>query len=100
MLGVLFADELRNVSPDMLPSVRMPLFTERLKLMGLFPASTSATVMGFAVENVRGLSSLVVCGGGTVRTGGSLTAVTVIVNVCAALVSTPPLAVPPLSLRV
>src|SRR5439155_1642430 len=32
-----------------------------------------------------------------VKPGGSLTAVAVIVNVCAALVSLPPLAVPPLS---
>ena len=32
-----------------------------------------------------------------VKLGASLTGVTVIVKVCAALVSTPPLAVPPLS---
>ena len=31
------------------------------------------------------------------KLGASLTGVTVMVNVCAALVSTPPLAVPPLS---
>src|SRR6059036_1051142 len=34
------------------------------------------------------------------KLGGSLTAVTVMINVCGALVSTPPLAVPPLSLAV
>ncbi len=42
-------------------------------------------------------SSVTVWSAPLVKLGASFTAVTVIVNVCAALVSTPPLAVPPSS---
>ena len=50
------------------------------------------------VVTVRGpASSFSVWSAPLVKPGASLTGVTVIVNVCGALVSTPPLAVPPLS---
>src|SRR5437867_1555642 len=56
--------------------------------------STSATVKLIAVVDV---SSLADWSGMSEIVGGSFTAVTVIVNVWGGLLSTPPLAVPPLS---
>ena len=66
---------------------------------GVSPTSTSATVIGLplAVLNVTGTSSSVVSSSGAVITGASFTAFTVMVNVCSALVSTPPSSVPPSS---
>ena len=59
----------------------------------LMPVAQPATVCAPA-------SSSTVWSAPFVKLGASLTAVTVIVKVCAALVSTPPLAVPPLSCSV
>ena len=61
------------------------------------PASTSATLGALAAESASVPDAATCCVAGTVLTGASLTAVTVIVNDCAPDVSTPPFAVPPLS---
>src|SRR6185503_21193023 len=64
------------------------------------PASTSVIEMALPVpaEKTNKALSGMFCGPGTLLTGASLTPLMVMVKVCGADVSTPPLAVPPLSL--
>src|SRR5829696_3473897 len=87
----------RPVTPD---NDTVPDVATSVTLSASLPASTSETEIALkvAVEKTSGVSGKVVCcTNGNILTGGSLTAFTVIVNVCSAEVSCPPLAVPPLS---
>ena len=76
----------------------MPLVTDRVTRSGLAPASTSLTLraLPLALENTRVVSSLTDCAVGTVCTGASLTALTVMATVSLS-VSVPPAPVLPWS---
>ena len=71
---------LEKLRPAVLANVSVPLVTDRVTRSGLAPASTSLTLraLPLALENTRVVSSLTDCAAGTVCTGASLTAVTVI----------------------
>src|SRR5687767_13399059 len=88
-----------NVRPVMEPIVSVPSVIVSDTRIGLLPASTSVTEIALkvAVENTSGVFCTVEGSNGILLTGASLTAVTVMRNVCGALVSLPPFAVPPLS---
>ena len=75
----------------------MPLVTVKVVCITPPPSSTSAIEIAFPPVKASTTSSLTETVAGRVITGASLIGVTVIVKVCVALVSTPPLAVNPLS---
>ena len=82
-------------------AVKLPSVVETVVVTVPAAASRSATLMLFGPVKASGTPTPVDNGpAGTVLTGASLTAVTLITKVCGAEVSTPPLAVPPLSCRV
>ena len=68
-----------NVSPFVPDNVSEPLPTDNVVVTGPAPASTSVTEIGLPLplENVRVVSSSIVCAAGTWLTGGSFTHVTV-----------------------
>ena len=89
----------RNVSPAVDASVIVPLVPVSVTFIAAPPASTSLIVIRFplAVSKVRTESSLTDCAPGTVLTGGSLTALTVMLTVSVSLLA-PPVPVLPWSL--
>ena len=90
-----------TVTPAVEPVARVPLVEESVTWMALPPASTSDTEMALPleVEKTRFVSSATVCVPGTLFTGASLTALTVMLTVSVSL-SGPPAPVLPLSLAV
>ena len=73
------------------------VFAVMLNVIVCVPSSPSPMPVRKPATVCAAASSSTVCGPPTVNTGGSLTLLTVIVKVCGAEVSIPPLAVPPLS---
>ena len=72
-----------NVSPVSCDKVIVPLFAARVTLTAPAAASTSLMLMRFPLplEKVRLVSSFVLCAPGTLFTGASLTALTVMATV-------------------
>src|SRR5438876_8053599 len=97
-----------NETDPLVSSVAVTLVTARVcplsfggPAVSFAKSSVAANVSGDAHDVAGvGLQSSFICLKSSAGTGGSLTSVTVIVNVCAALVSTPLLATPPVSCTV
>ena len=91
-----------KVKPAVVESVILPLVAVKVTFTALDPASTSEMEirLPLPVEKVKSVFLGVLCDPGTLLTGGSLTALTVIVNCTVPEVSEPPFAVPPLSFKV
>ena len=90
-----------TMAPFCAVAVKLPSVVETVVVTVPAAASRSATLMLFGPVNASGTPTPVDSGpAGTVLTGASLTAVTLMTKVCGAEVSTPPFAVPPLSCRV